>query len=84
MRFNPTAFSWLIEVVEPASETCAITMQSAKFRDPKTGLAYANSYAFKEIQRLRTGGARWSNLLDCYVGPTTCAARGVPDRFWQR
>ena len=58
-------------------------MQPAKFRDPKTGLAYANSYAYKEIQRLRTGGSRWSNLLDCYVGPVKSVARGVPERFWK-
>lgn len=62
-------------------ESCAITMQPAKFHDPKTGLAYANSYAYKEIQRLRNGGARWSNLLDCYVGPVNSPARGVPDIF---
>lgn len=68
---------------EPVSESCAITMQPAKFRDPKTGLVYANSYAYKEIQRLRTGGSRWSNLLDCYVGPVQSVARGVPERFWK-
>ena len=68
---------------EPISESCAITMQPAKFRDPKTGLAYANPYAYKEIQRLRTGGSRWSNLLDCYVGPVQSVARGVPERFWK-
>ncbi|KAL6717141.1 hypothetical protein ACLMJK_005056 [Lecanora helva] len=69
---------------KPNSELCAITMQPARFRDPKTGLAYANSYAYKEIQRLRMGGARWSNLLGCYVGPTNSAARGVPERFWKK
>lgn len=68
---------------KPVSESCAITMQPAKFRDPKTGLTYANSFAYKEIQKLRTGGSRWSNLLDCYVGPVQSVARGVPDRFWK-
>ena len=58
-------------------------MQAAKFRDPRTGLAYANSYAYKEIQRLRGGGSRWSDLLDCYVGPVQSVARGVPERFWK-
>ena len=57
-------------------------MQPARFRDPKTGLAYANSYAYKEIQRLRSGGSRWSSLLGCYVGPVSGAARGVPDKFY--
>ena len=68
---------------KPAPESCAITMQPARFRDPKTGLAYANSYAYKEIQRLRNGGARWSNLLECYVGPVNSPARGVPETFWK-
>ncbi|KAF6224901.1 hypothetical protein HO133_010095 [Letharia lupina] len=72
-----------VKPAKPVSESCAITMQPAKFRDPKTGLAYANSYAYKEIQRLRTGASRWSNLLDCYVGPVQSVARGVPERFWK-
>lgn len=63
---------------------CAITGQPARFRDPKTGLAYATRYAYKEIQELRGGGSRWSNLLDCYVGPINNVARGVPERFWKR
>lgn len=72
-----------IKLQRPLPETCAITMQPAKFHDPKTGLAYANAYAYKEIQRLRNGGARWSNLLGCYVGPVDGPARGVPDTFWK-
>lgn len=72
----------LTDPVEPAPELCAITMQPARFRDPTTSLAYANSYAYKEIHRLRYGGSRWSNLLDCYVGPVNSAAQGVPERFW--
>lgn len=80
---NLLLFVSLTFSAEPVSESCAITMQPAKFRDPKTGLAYANSYAYKEVQRLRTGGSRWSNLLDCYVGPVQSVARGVPERFWK-
>ncbi|KAI4202974.1 MAG: hypothetical protein LQ350_002191 [Teloschistes chrysophthalmus] len=64
-------------------ELCAITEQPARYRDPKTGLAYADSYAYKEIQKLANGGSRWSSLLGCYVGPTSSVARGVPDRFWK-
>lgn len=69
------------KLLKPNQETCAITGFSARFRDPKTGLAYSDSFAYREIQRLRNGGSRWSNLLGCYVGSTTAAARGVPDRF---
>lgn len=69
---------------KPVPVSCAITSQPAKFRDPRTGLAYANTYAYKEIQRLHSGGSRWSNLLDCYVGSANVVARGVPDRFSKR
>ncbi|KAL9006247.1 MAG: hypothetical protein Q9188_001019 [Gyalolechia gomerana] len=63
-------------------ELCAITEQPARYRDPRTGLPYADSYAYKEIQKLANGGSRWSSLLGCYVGPTSSGARGVPERFW--
>ena len=66
---------------KPNQEVCAITGFPARFRDPKTGLTYSDAYAYREIQRLRKGGSRWSNLLGCYVGSTTAAARGVPERF---
>ena len=66
---------------KPGQDLCAITGFPARFRDPKTGLAYSDSYAYREIQRLQKGGSRWSNLLGCYVGSTTAAARGVPERF---
>lgn len=69
---------------KPLPVLCAITSQPAKFRDPKTGLAYASTYAYKEIQRLHGGGSRWSDLLGCYVGSATIFARGVPDRFFKK
>lgn len=65
-----------------ARELCAITEQVARYRDPRTGLPYVDSYAYKEIQKLANGGSRWSSLLGCYVGPTSSGARGVPERFW--
>ena len=62
-------------------ELCAITGLTAQYRDPQTGLPYANSYAYAELQKLRNGGSRWSTLLGCYVGPMTTPAGGVPDEF---
>ena len=66
------------------AETCAITSQPAKFRDPRTGLPYANTYAYGQIQQLQKGTFRWSNLLGCYVGSSHVIARGVPERFWRK
>ncbi|MCJ1434965.1 hypothetical protein MMC27_004335 [Xylographa pallens] len=73
-----------LKLQKATHEACAITGHPARFRDPKTGLPYANSYAYKEIQKLCNGGSRWSSLLGCYVGPVTSAARGVPDQFYKR
>ncbi|KAK3985509.1 YL1 nuclear protein-domain-containing protein [Cladorrhinum sp. PSN332] len=60
---------------------CVITNHPAKYRDPKTGLPYYNSYAYREIQRVHRGDYKWSSLLGAYVGKGDYTARGVPDRF---
>lgn len=60
---------------------CVITNHPARYRDPKTGLPYYNSYAFKEIQRLYRGEYKWSRLLGAWMGIGTLAAKGVPERF---
>lgn len=60
---------------------CVITGHLAKYRDPKTGLHYYNSYAYREIQRVYRGDYKWSGLIGAYVGRGDYAARGVPDRF---
>ncbi|KAF8439140.1 hypothetical protein BGX38DRAFT_1332385 [Terfezia claveryi] len=53
-----------------------ITSELARFRDPQTGIPYAN---FKQIQRIRSGQLRWSSLLEAYGGPGDDAAKGFPD-----
>ncbi|KAK3718519.1 hypothetical protein LTR37_005023 [Vermiconidia calcicola] len=69
----------------PAKQRCAVTSWPAKFRDPKTGLAYADMHQYKVIQRVLAGGCQWSALLGCWVGPSYGvmgrAAKGVPDGF---
>lgn len=68
--------------LEPAPPPlCVITNHPAKYRDPKTGLPYHNSYAYKEIQRLHRGDYKWSRLVGAWVGSGTFAASGVPERF---
>ncbi|KAI9879454.1 MAG: hypothetical protein M1830_008501 [Pleopsidium flavum] len=69
---------------KPTHELCAITSLPAKFRDPVTDLPYVNSYAYKEIQRLRADCYTWSDLIGCYVGRAGAAARGVPERFHRK
>lgn len=69
----------------PKRDVCAITLWPAKYRDPKTGLAYADMHQYKAIQRILAGGCAWSGLLGCWVGPRYGAlgrpARGVPEGF---
>lgn len=67
---------------EPAHPPlCVITNHPAKYRDPKTGLPYFNSYAYREIQRVYRGNYKWSNLVGAWVGRGDYAARGVPEWF---
>ncbi|KAF2100609.1 YL1-domain-containing protein [Rhizodiscina lignyota] len=70
-------------------QVCEITSRPARYRDPATGLAYADGYAYKCIQRLVKGGCQWSGLLGCFVGTVGepmfgRAAVGVPDVFVRR
>lgn len=70
----------------PPKQRCAVTSWTAKFRDPKTGLAYADMHQYKVIQRILAGGCAWSGMLGCWVGPNTVGlmgrpARGVPEGF---
>ncbi|KAF8599242.1 YL1-domain-containing protein [Ceratobasidium sp. AG-I] len=65
-----------------ATPVCAITGLSASYRDPRTGIPYANAYAFKTLTRLLRHEFVWSQEKGCYVGDEGLdGARGVP-RGW--
>ncbi|KAM7196042.1 YL1 nuclear domain containing protein, partial [Naviculisporaceae sp. PSN 640] len=69
-------------IAKPAhAALCVITNHPARYRDPKTGLPFYNTHAYKEIQRALRGDYKFSGLLGAYVGSTKYAARGVPERF---
>lgn len=72
----------------PPKQRCAVTSWPAKFRDPKTGLPYADLHQYKVIQRMLAGGCSWSGVLGCWVGPAYGvlgrAAKGVPEGFTKR
>jgi vacuolar protein sorting-associated protein 72 len=69
----------------PEKEKCALTSWPAKYRDPKTGLPYADLSAGRMLRRLLGGGCLWSGFLSAWVGPSYGAvgraARGVPEGF---
>ncbi|KAH6653888.1 YL1 nuclear protein-domain-containing protein [Truncatella angustata] len=60
---------------------CIITNKPARYKDPKTGLPYYDSKAYKEIQKLQRGDYKWSQLVGAWVGTGSFAAQGVPARF---
>ncbi len=62
-------------------ELCPITSLPARYRDPTTGVAYANSYAFQKLKELQAYKHTWSSMLGCYVGAAGVVARGVPEGF---
>lgn len=65
----------------PHAPLCVITNHPARYRDPKTGLPFYNTYAFKEIQKLMEGDFKFSQLTGTWVGRGDEAAAGVPARF---
>ncbi|KAK3375468.1 YL1 nuclear protein-domain-containing protein [Podospora didyma] len=70
------------KLAKPAhAPLCVITNHPARYRDPKTGLPYYNTYAYREIQRVYRGDYKFSRLLGTYVGSGNIAASGVPERF---
>ena len=60
---------------------CLITGLTARYRDPSTGVAYANSFSFRKLQEVKRHEHTWSSMLGCYVGRAGFMARGVPDGF---
>ena len=69
------------KLAKPDREMCPITSNQAKYRDPSTGIPYANSFAFKKLQELKKHQYTWSSMLDCFVGKSGLVARGVPESF---
>ena len=60
---------------------CPITSLPARYRDPSTGLEYANTLAYRKLQDLKQHCFTWSSMLGCFVGASGVVARGVPEGF---
>ncbi|KAJ9605329.1 hypothetical protein H2200_009986 [Cladophialophora chaetospira] len=68
--------------VKQNPELCLITALPVRYRDPSTGIAYANAIAYKKIQELKQHKYAWSSMLGCYIGlENGVVARGVPEGF---
>ena len=61
---------------------CPITGSVARYRDPVTGLPYANAPAFRMLRAVAMEGhGVWSGLLQAWVGEDR-RAKGVPSEGW--
>ncbi|KAG0332787.1 hypothetical protein BG004_001100 [Podila humilis] len=67
-------------VIDPEQNpTCLITGLPAKYKDPKTGIPYANKEAYKILQNAARHGYVWSNTLNAYCHDVAqVLPRGVP------
>ncbi|CEL58321.1 vacuolar protein sorting-associated protein 72 [Rhizoctonia solani AG-1 IB] len=73
-----------VKTLHPVKPTCVITGLPAPYRDSRTGIPYANAYAYKTLTRLLAHEFVWSKERGCYIGDEgKDPARGVPTN-WRR
>jgi vacuolar protein sorting-associated protein 72 len=78
--FNKRIPTRAAKTVRAAQELCPVTALPVRYRDPGTGIAYANALAYKKLQDLLEHKYVWSSMLGCYVGrEDSMPARGVPE-----
>ena len=49
-------------------ERCPVTGLAANYLDPRTGVPYANVFAFREIGKILAHDYVWNEEFGCYVG----------------
>ena len=60
---------FLIQVISARPrERCPVTGLAANYLDPRTGVPYANAFAFKEISKILVHDYVWNEEFGCYVG----------------
>jgi vacuolar protein sorting-associated protein 72 len=80
--YNKKATARTGRAVKQSQELCLITALPVRYRDPSTGIAYANAVAYRKLQALKEHKFAWSSMLGCYVGRESgITARGVPEGF---
>lgn len=55
-------------------ERCPITGLAANYLDPRTGVPYANVFAFQEINKVLEHDYVWNGEFGCYVGQEEVAS----------
>lgn len=77
----PTINKWAIRLMPARKPSCAVVDKTARYRDPRTGLPYYDTYSLKMIRRLTEGKFIWSETLECWLGGRIKPATGVPPGF---
>jgi len=49
-------------------ERCPVTGLAANYLDPRTGVPYANVFAFREVSKILVHDYVWNEEFGCYVG----------------
>jgi hypothetical protein len=58
---------YLLFIVARPRQTCPITGRQAHYLDPRTGVPYADSNAYKVLTQILQHEYIWSPSLGCYV-----------------
>jgi hypothetical protein len=67
---SPLNFSfifYLLFIIARPRQTCPITGRQAHYLDPRTGVPYADSNAYKVLTQILQHEFIWSPTLGCYV-----------------
>ena len=68
--------------VQAHQQLCPITLLPARYRDPVTGIGYANLHAYRVLKDMEKHKFVWSGMLGCYVGREgATVARGAVEGF---
>ena len=72
---NSVGSNWFLFVWYQARprERCPITGMAANYVDPRTGIPYANAFAFQEIGKILEHEYVWNEEFGCYVGQEEAA-----------
>ncbi|KAI9262096.1 YL1 nuclear protein-domain-containing protein [Sporodiniella umbellata] len=73
--------SWLDKNPKPNKPiACPISGKPAIYKEPRTGVHYADVQSYKKIQSCLKNQMRWSSTLDLYLGDLPSAG-GVPESW---
>ena len=77
-------FNLFTFVVARPRQTCPITGRQAHYLDPRTGVPYADSNAYKVLTQILQHEYIWSSSLGCYVDRVEPPSEAMDDEDGRR